>query len=57
MMLAFGLGTLPAMLGSSLLAAQWARFAANAGIRALAGVSLLGFGVWTSMVALRHMAH
>lgn len=56
-MLAFGLGTLPAMLGSSLLAAQWARFAASEGVRALAGVSLLGFGVWTSVVALRHMAH
>jgi len=56
-MLAFGLGTLPAMLGSSLLASQWARIGAARGLRLVAASSMLVFGIWTIWASLRHMMH
>jgi hypothetical protein len=57
LMLAFGLGTLPSMLGSSLLASQLAGAASQQGLRAVAGVLMIVFGVWTAWVALQHHAH
>ncbi len=57
LMLVFGLGTLPAMLSSSLLASQLARAATQQSLRAVAGALLLMFGVWTAWVALQHHAH
>lgn len=56
-MLAFGAGTLPAMLGSSLLASQLSRATARRGLRVLAGGLLIVFGVWTAGVALQHYFH
>lgn len=56
-MLAFGVGTLPSMLSSSLLAAQLSRAAAQQGLRAVAGTLLILFGVWTAWAALSHHGH
>lgn len=56
-MFAFGAGTLPSMLGSSLLASQLSRAAAQRGLRAFAGALLMVFGVWTAGVALQHHFH
>ena len=56
-MLAFGAGTLPAMLSSNLLASQLARITALKGLRFAAGSSMLVFGVWTAWLALWHSGH
>jgi sulfite exporter TauE/SafE len=53
-MLAFGLGTLPMMLTSNLLAAQIARVTTLRKMRIFAGVLLLMLGCWTMWVALQH---
>ena len=53
-MLAFGAGTLPAMLSSSLLAAQLGRVLKRPSVRCLAAATLAAFGVWTIVSALRH---
>lgn len=44
-MLAFGLGTLPTLLGLAFLAGAAARLAERAWVRRLAGVLVIGFGV------------
>lgn len=54
-MLAFGLGTLPMMLCSSLIASQLARAQAQQW-RRLGGFTLLALGVWTILSAL-HQGH
>jgi uncharacterized protein len=46
-MFVFGLGTLPAMLSSSLLASQLTRVLQVKGIRWIAAALLAAFGVWT----------
>lgn len=51
-MLAFGLGTLPSMLASSVFAAQLSRFIARRGTRQLSGAMLLIFGIWLAWAAL-----
>jgi uncharacterized protein len=56
-MFAFGAGTLPSMLSSTLLASQMSRVAARQGLRALAGALLIVFGIWTAGVALQHHFH
>ena len=56
-MLAFGVGTLPAMLASSLLAAQLTRAARQQGVRAMAGALLMLFGLWMIVAVLRHAGH
>ncbi len=56
-MLAFGAGTLPSMLSSTLLASQLSRVAAQQCARALAGAVLILFGMWTAGVALQHHLH
>jgi sulfite exporter TauE/SafE len=53
-MLAFGLGTLPAMLSSSLLTAQLTRITAQKSLRFVAGLLLLLLGMWTMGSALLH---
>nr|MBP6243264.1 sulfite exporter TauE/SafE family protein [Chromatiaceae bacterium]MBP8024750.1 sulfite exporter TauE/SafE family protein [Chromatiaceae bacterium] len=45
LMLAFGLGTLPTLLGLGMLAGAAARFAEQVWIRRLAGGLVLGFGL------------
>lgn len=57
LMLAFGAGTLPSMLGSSLMASQLARITAMAGWRRLAGGLMMLCGLWTGWIALQHHAH
>lgn len=59
-MAAFGLGTLPSMLGSSLFAPQLARLMNPRWSRAASGALLLGFGAWMIAVPLLsggHAAH
>lgn len=56
-MLAFGAGTMPAMLSSSLLAAQLARVLKNPNARWLAAATLAAFGGWTILAALQHLGH
>jgi len=54
---AFGLGTLPALLGSSLLAARVPFLARRLGSPRLAGWALLGCGVWTLAAAVMLAGH
>jgi len=56
-MLAFGAGTLPSMLSSSLLAAQLARLLKTPGVRWLAAAALALFGIWTIVSAVQHHGH
>jgi uncharacterized protein len=56
-MLAFGAGTLPSMLSSSLLAAQLARLLKTPSVRWFAATALSVFGVWTIVSALQHQGH
>jgi len=53
-MLSFGVGTLPLMLSSSLLAGQWRRVIAQQW-QLLGGSTLLILGAWTSFSALQHV--
>jgi sulfite exporter TauE/SafE len=53
----FGLGTLPAMLGSTLLASQLQRFTRRPGFSKFSGALLLLFGVATVVVPLTGMHH
>ena len=55
LMLAFGLGTLPNLLLAGLLAAQLKQFIRHRVVRALAGGSILAFGVWGAVAALRQL--
>lgn len=57
LMLAFGVGTLPAMLSSSLLSSQLQRILSLQGWRVAAGLLMTGFGLWTIMMALQHHSH
>lgn len=50
-MLAFGMGTLPAMLASSVLAAQLNSWLKRHGTRQLSGALLLVFGIWLAWAA------
>jgi sulfite exporter TauE/SafE len=53
-MLAFGAGTLPAMLGSSLISAQLSRITSLREMRIFTGLLLLLLGWWTMWVATQH---
>jgi uncharacterized protein len=46
LMLAFGVGTLPNLLLASLLAVRLKAYAAKPAVRLLAGLFVLGFGIW-----------
>jgi sulfite exporter TauE/SafE len=50
-MLAFGLGTLPALLSSGWFASQLRQIIHRKGLRQFAGVLVVGFGVWTLLAA------
>ncbi len=57
-MIAFGLGTLPSMLGSTLLATQLARLFKRRETKWIAAALLATFGIWTVLAALpRHHHH
>lgn len=56
-MLAFGAGTLPSMLGTSLFASQLTRLTLGRKVHFAAGVLLLAFGLWTALAPLQHVAH
>jgi sulfite exporter TauE/SafE len=51
-MLAFGLGTLPAMLASSVLSSHIARRLSQPGTRQAIGALLLVFGIWLGVAAV-----
>lgn len=53
MLLAFGLGTLPAMLASSALTAHSLRFTHARSVQVAAGALLLLFGAWTAVTPLQ----
>lgn len=54
-MLAFGLGTLPAMTGITLLGQRFGRWHADRRARRVAGAALLAFGLWTMASPLVHL--
>jgi len=56
-MVAFGIGTLPSMLSSTLLGSQLARLFKYAATRWVAGAILIALGIWTILSALRHSGH
>lgn len=56
-MIAFGVGTLPSMLGSSLFAAQLHAWLSQRWPRLLSGVLLLIFGAWMIAAALQSSTH
>jgi sulfite exporter TauE/SafE len=56
-MLAFGLGTLPALLVSGALAGQLRQWLQQRSVRQLAGALVILFGVWTAGMALYHASH
>jgi sulfite exporter TauE/SafE len=56
-MLAFGLGTLPALLISGALAGQLRQWLQQRSVRRSAGALVMLFGVWTIYFALMHTAH
>jgi uncharacterized protein len=53
-LLAFGLGTLPAMLTSGLLASQFSRLLKSPRVRPVAGIALVICGLWTVLAAQGH---
>lgn len=54
-MLAFGVGTLPAMLGVGLFSQSLAKILRTQGFRAGAGVLVMLMGVWTIIQPLQHV--
>ncbi len=53
LMFAFGLGTLPNLMAMGLFAQQLQRFVQHAGVRQLAGVIVILFGVWSLVLFFR----
>lgn len=53
-MFAFGLGTLPALLASTMAGNLLTTLLANQHLRRLAGLLLIGYGVWTGWVVWFH---
>lgn len=56
-MLAFGLGTLPALLITGALAGKTRQFLQQTKVRQLAGLLVIGFGIWTMLPPLMHAKH
>jgi sulfite exporter TauE/SafE len=56
-MLAFGLGTLPAVLAGGLLAERLKQTLQNRRWRALMGLLVIGFGIWTLAFVFLHAGH
>ncbi len=57
MMFLFGLGTLPAMLATSLGADQLQGFLRRRGLKLLIAVLLIASGVWTLYITIAHGSH
>lgn len=55
LMLAFGLGTLPNLLGMGVFAASLKPFMQNLWVRRAAGVMVAGFGVWGLLTLVRRI--
>jgi len=55
-MVAFGLGTLPAMTGTSMMGQQAQRLRRKPGFRQIAGALLIAFGLWTAVFPISHLA-
>ncbi|MBN8452936.1 sulfite exporter TauE/SafE family protein [Accumulibacter sp.] len=56
LMLAFGIGTLPNLLLAGLLAARLRAYTSRPALRMVAGVVVLGFGVW-GLLGLQQLLH
>lgn len=56
-MLAFGLGTLPAVLASGVFAERMKALMQHRGLRLLMAVLIMLFGVWTIVAAAQHSLH
>lgn len=56
-MAAFGAGTLPSMLGSTLLASRLQAWVSKRWPRLVSGVVLLMFGMWMALAAIGHGGH
>jgi hypothetical protein len=56
LMLAFGAGTLPNLLLAGLLAARLRAYSSRPAVRTVAGLVVLGFGVW-GLLGLPHLWH
>lgn len=52
LMMAFGLGNLPALLSFGLFTKQLTRFKQSVSVRALLAICIMGFGIWTIYAAL-----
>lgn len=57
LMLLFGIGTLPAMLGASLGAGRLRQFLATRGFRAVVALCLIAAGAWTLYITAAHSDH
>ena len=59
LMMLFGFGTLPAMFASGMLASQIQSLARNRKFRAITGIAIIIFGLWTlqSLVFSQHQQH
>ncbi|MCB1688368.1 MAG: sulfite exporter TauE/SafE family protein [Halioglobus sp.] len=57
MMLLFGLGTLPAMLSTSLGAARLQALLRRRGLKVVIALLLIGSGVWTLYITASHSGH
>lgn len=56
-MLAFGLGTLPTLLVTGSAAGKLREFMQSVNVRRLAGVMVVGFGLWTIITPFLHAGH
>ncbi len=56
-MVTFGVGTLPAMIGSGLLAGRIRAWSRIGSLRIAGGIALGIFGVWTIISPLQHLQH
>ncbi len=54
-MLAFGMGTLPAMVLTGLFAQQLQQLLQRPGVRSVSGIALILFGIWTLPWVQRHL--
>ena len=57
MMLSFGIGTLPAMLATSLGADRLQEFLRRRGLKLVIALLLIGSGLWTLYLAAHHGQH
>lgn len=57
LMLAFGIGTMPAMIGLGISAGSLGRLLGKRTMRRTAGVLLLAFGAWTIATPIHHLSH